>query len=413
MCRRPIVPPAQLAVAWLTMFLVGTELFVISPLLPMIATDYHISAGIAGSSVTVFSIIYMVSAPLFGRLSDRIGRRRVLIGSLLAFAAANLLTAFAASLPWLLSARLFAGAAAAGVSPSIYALVGRTAPTERRAARLALVVSGLLASLAFGASAGALAGARLGWAPVFVALAFISFLLVWLNSQVWPRDGGPAQSFRAPAPNRLSTVVLIRRLTPTVVWSTGLYGVYTYLGVGLVAAGFSIGQTAQAIMLYGCGAIAGVLIGGRAADRLGVKFTTGASLVGLCACCQLLRLALDTGVLVEPALAVSSAVAQLFFPAQQAGLANDFPDECGAALAWNNSALFLGISLGSFVGGEAVSFGNYDTDLTICASIMLIGWLINGIAMPAGRVKDPSCTTDSDPHRPPVQKKPGSLLTSI
>jgi predicted MFS family arabinose efflux permease len=104
----------------------------------------------------------------------------------------------------------------------------------------------------------------------------------------------------------------------------GLYGVYTYLGTGLVAAGFSTGQTAQAILSYGCGAIAGVLLGGRVADRLGVKFTTGASLAGLCACFVLLRLALDTGVLVEPALAVSAAMAQLFFPAQQVGLVNDF-----------------------------------------------------------------------------------------
>jgi predicted MFS family arabinose efflux permease len=131
------------------------------------------------------------------------------------------------------------------------------------------------------------------------------------------------------------------------------------------------------------------------ADRLGVKFTTAASLVGLCACFLLLRLALDTGMLVGPALAVSSAVAQLFFPAQQAGLANDFPDQCGTALAWNNSALFLGISLGSLVGGEAVTFGNFDANLTICSSIVLIGCLIVGVVVPGptisrvGRVKDP------------------------
>jgi len=109
----------------------------------------------------------------------------------------------------------------------------------------------------------------------------------------------------------------------------------------------------------------------------------------------LLRLALDTGMLVEPALGVSSAVAQLFFPAQQAGLANDFPDQRGTALAWNNSALFFGISLGSLVGGEAVALGNFDANLTISASIVLIGCIINGFVVPgpaalrAGRTKNP------------------------
>jgi MFS family permease len=84
--------PAKLAVAWLTMFLVGTELFVFSPLLPVLASDYHVTPALAGLSVTMFSLAYMTSAPLFGYISDRIGRRRVLICSLLAFALANILT---------------------------------------------------------------------------------------------------------------------------------------------------------------------------------------------------------------------------------------------------------------------------------------------------------------------------------
>jgi predicted MFS family arabinose efflux permease len=378
----PIAPTTQLAVGWFTMFIVGTELFVVSPLLPFLAADLHLSTAMAGWSVAVFSVTYMLSSPLLGQFSDRIGRRRVLVCSLLAFAAANLITASATSLPSLLAARLSAGAAAAGISPSVYALTVGAAPADRRATRLGLVVSGLVVSLALGAPTGALAGASLGWASVFIGLACLSVLLAWLNFRVWPKESCPAERSQSRASHPLAVRALIRRLTPTVVWSMGLYGVYTYLGTGLVAAGFSTGQTAQAILSYGCGAIAGVLLGGRVADRLGVKFTTGASLAGLCACFVLLRLALDTGVLVEPALGVSAAMAQLFFPAQQVGLVNDFPSRRGTALAWNNSALFFGISLGSLVGGVAVAFGNFDANLTISASIALLGCLINGVVLP-------------------------------
>jgi predicted MFS family arabinose efflux permease len=378
----PIAPPVKLAVAWLTMFLVGTELFIFSPLLPILAADYHTSAAMAGLSVTTFSVTYMMSAPLLGHLADRIGRRRVLIWSLVAFAAANLLTALAASLPGLLAVRLFAGAAAAGVSPSVYALVSGAAPADRRATWLALAVSGLVVSLALGASTGALLGAFLGWAPIFVGFIFFSLLLVWLNCSVWPRELGPSNLAQKTPLSPLPTAVLACRMMPMVVWSTGLYGVYTYLGAGLIAVGFSTGQAAEAILFYGCGAIAGVLIGGRAADRLGTKFTSGASLAGLCVCLLLLRLALDTGTLVGPALGMSSAVAQLFFPAQQTGLANDFPGQRGIALAWNNSALFFGISLGSLVGGEAVALGGFDANLTISAGIALIGCIINTIVVP-------------------------------
>jgi predicted MFS family arabinose efflux permease len=377
---------AKLAVAWLTMFLVGTELFVFSPLLPVLASDYHVTPALAGLSVTMFSLAYMTSAPLFGYISDRIGRRRVLICSLLAFALANLLTAGAANLPSLLAVRLFAGAAAAGVSPSIYALVGSAAPPERRATWLALVVSGLLVSLAIGASAGALVGVIFGGPPVFLALAGLGLVLVWLNRWVWPCDhGGAPAGPDAAVPDQLAFLVLVRRLIPTVMWSTGLYSVYTYLGTGLTAVGFSIGRTAAAILFYGCGAIIGVLVGGRVADRFGVGLTTTASFAGLCAC-LLLRLALDAGRLVEPALGVSSAVAQLFFPAQQAGLANDFPRQRAAVLAWNNSALFLGISLGSLVGGEAIALSSFGADLVISAGISLAGSIINAILVP-GRLR--------------------------
>jgi len=379
-------PPARLAVAWLTMFVVGTELFVFSPLLPVLAADYHIAPSLAGLSVTMFSLAYMVSAPLFGYFSDRIGRRRVLIWSLLAFALANILTAGAANLPVLLAVRLFAGAAAAGVSPSIYALVSSAAPPDRRATWLALVVSGLLVSLAIGASAGGLVGVLFGGPPVFLALAGFGLMLVWLNRWIWQCDHGKdAAGLPAAARDPLPVVVLVRRLIPMVLWSTGHYSVYTYLGAGLAAEGFSTGQTAAAILFYGCGAILGVLVGGRVADRLGVRFTATVSFAGLCACLLLLRLALDAGRLVEPALVVSSAVAQLFFPAQQAGLANDFPRHRAAVLAWNNSALFLGISLGSLVGGEALSLGSFAADLAISAGIALAGCIVNAVLVP-GRV---------------------------
>ena len=382
-----IKAPARLAVAWLTMFLVGTELFVFSPLLPVLAADYHIAPALAGLAVTMFSLAYMVSAPLFGYFSDRIGRRRVLVGSLLAFALANILTAAAANLPSLLAVRLFAGAAAAGISPSIYALVGGSAPPDHRATWLALVVSGLLVSLAIGASAGGLVGVVFGGPPVFLALAGLGLVLVWLNRWVWPCDrGGAVVGLDAAARDRLAVVVLLRRLTPMVLWSTGVYGVYTYLGTGLAAVGFSTGRTAAAILFYGCGAIVGVLVGGRVADRLGIRFTATASFAGLCACLLLLRLALDTGRLVEPALGVSSAVAQLFFPAQQAGLANDFPRQRATVLAWNNSALFLGISLGSLVGGKAIALGSFGANVTISAGIALVGCIINAILVP-GRVR--------------------------
>jgi DHA1 family purine base/nucleoside efflux pump-like MFS transporter len=374
-----IINSTQLTVAWLTMFILGTDLFVFSPLIPIVAADFGTSAAMTGLGVTVFSSTYMLTAPLLGHLSDRIGRRGVLIGSLLAFGVANLLIACAPDLHLLLVTRVFAGATAAGVSPSIYALVGNAAAPERRATCLSIVVSGLLLSLAIGASTGTFVGGLFGWRSVFVTLGVLSLTLAAINCRVWPRHLQAEVGFRVHPTFPIRWLLLVRRMLPTVVWSTSLYSVYTYLGTGLVSLGFSNSEIASAISLYGCGAIVGVLAGGRLTDRFGSKFTTGASLAGLCACFLLLRLTLETGAHVELVLALTSAIAQLFFPAQQAGLVRDFPSQRSTVLACNNSALFLGISLGSLVG--RVADGNLYLSLTISAGIALIGCIMNRVAI--------------------------------
>jgi predicted MFS family arabinose efflux permease len=325
--------------------------------------------------VTVFAVTYMLSAPALGHLADRVGRGRVLSWCLCAFGAANLLTAIAGDFTWLLATRILAGAAAAGVSPSIYALTGGSAPPGRRATRLAIVVSGLLMSLSFGAPIGLLTAGSLGWPIVFGSIAALSLILAWTNNRVW-HDPSAALSRAAPA-HRLTPMVLAAQLAPTVLWSAALYAMYTYLGEGLSASGHSTEEIAEAILFYGCGAIAGTLIGGRVADRLGARMTISISLSGLSSCLLLLLVALQLGTIVDCAFGLASLSAQLFFPAQQLRLANQFPNGRAAILAWNNSALFLGISLGSLIGGQAVAFGGFQTDLIIAAAIAILGWITN------------------------------------
>lgn len=375
-------PIAGLAVGWATMFAIGTDLFVISPLLPMIAADYRIAAATAGLTVTGFSLSYMICAPLFGHLADRIGRQTVLSWGLAVFAAANFLTAASADLGWLIAARIIAGAAAAAVSPSVYALTAGAAPPERRASWMALVVSGLLVSLAVGAPVGGWAGALFGWRPVFIAIAAACLLLLLPNRYLWRHHSRLAESGAASL-GPLDPRIVAGRLLPMVLWATGLYGMYTYLGTGLAAAGYSVEETARAIAMYGIGAIIGVLIGGRLADRLGVKFMAASSLLALALCFLALGAAVHASLLVGSTLALTSAVAQLFFPAQQGGIAGDFPDRRATMMAWNNSALFFGISLGSLLGGQAAALAGFAGTLMVSTVAALLGAIVVGLVIPA------------------------------
>ncbi len=231
---------------------------------------------------------------------------------------------------------------------------------------------------------GALIGASFGWAKVFDLLAELSLVLVLANRRVWPADIGAAPVSGARACTARGALVRSLRsaLLPTVVWSTALYGMYTYLGAWLTRLGFSTEEIAQVIACYGIGAIVGTLGGGRIADRIGAKAATGASLVGLFATFMLLPPTLRPGVMIGLGFGVASAVAQVFFPAQQAGLVSDFPTRRATVLAWNNSSLFLGIALGSLVGGQLVAHGSFAASLVICAAIAFVGWVINWVVVP-------------------------------
>ena len=252
----------KLAIAWCTMFVIGTDLFVVSPLLPLIADRFALPPGAAGLSVTAFAAVYMFAAPLLGQAADRLGRRRVLSFCLVGFAAANLLTAAAPSFAWLLAARVFAGVATAGVSPSIYALVGESAPPARRASWMAIAVSGLLCSLSFGTPLGALIGAAFGWTKVFDLLAGLSLVLVLLNRWTWPAETATV----SPAQQKTAAIVLrclrcrqssgrLRFTLSIPIW-----------GPGSPISASPPRRLPSRILCYGIGAIAGTF-GGRPAGR--------------------------------------------------------------------------------------------------------------------------------------------------
>lgn len=373
--------PWRLGCGWITLFVVGTDLFIISPLLPRIATEWALSVSIAGLSVTVFSLTYLVTAPLFGQLADRFGRRRTLVGCLLGFVAANFLTAAAPSFGWLLAARVAAGAAASGVSPLIYAGVGEAAPPDRRATWMAIAVSGLLLALSVGAPAGTIIASYLGWRTPFVVLGVLSLGLTAANRMIWPADASRTGRTAAPL-SPLDHWLAARRLLPTVLWATALYGVYTYLGTWLAADGASAAQIARTIGFYGAGALAGTLLGGQLADRIGTQRTMTFSIAGLTVGLAMLAAGAGSGWAMNLLLFAMSAFAQFYFPAQQSGLARDFPQRRALMLALNNSALFLGISLGSLIGGEVMAQAGFRSNAGACALIACLALVSIG----AGRI---------------------------
>ncbi len=87
---------------FLTMFLIGTDTFLISPLLPTLARMYGVSTSISGWMVSAYAIGYACFALISGPISDGRNRKKVMIWGLLAFSMSTFLCGFSYTFPAML-----------------------------------------------------------------------------------------------------------------------------------------------------------------------------------------------------------------------------------------------------------------------------------------------------------------------
>lgn len=106
------------------------------PVLPTIEKELGISSVQASLLITVYSIVAIIFIPLAGYLSDHIGRKQVIIPSLILAGLGGALAGFAAwkfdsAYSWILIGRLLQGIGAAGAAPIAFPLVGDLFTSEK------------------------------------------------------------------------------------------------------------------------------------------------------------------------------------------------------------------------------------------------------------------------------------------
>lgn len=204
---------------------------IVMPVLPRLimrlgAMSIDSAAVFAGWLGAGYAVAQFVVAPVIGNLSDRFGRRPVLLASILAMAVDYTLLAFAPALWWLVIGRIVAGMTGASWSAA-YAYIADITPPERRAANFGLMGMAFGLGFILGPAVGGLLGGLDYKLPFLAAagLALTNFLfgLVVLRESLPSERRRPFDWARA---NAFAALKALKGQSPTVLWFVAALGVW-------------------------------------------------------------------------------------------------------------------------------------------------------------------------------------------
>ena len=345
----------RLLVLALGMFALGTDSFVVAGVLPEISRHFHISIGAAGQMTTAYAMTYALMAPLIAAVAAHIPRKALLLGSLVIFVIANLMTAAAPNFSLAIASRIFAGLGAAMFAPTATGAAATLVAPDRRGYALSIVIAGLTSATALGSPIGAVIG-TVGdwrWTMVFVsALAAVSALGVALMLAHIPLPARItlAQRIKPIADPRVSLTLLT-----TWLYQSGQFITYTYFTLVFDRAiGHNAALVGVLLVAFGLSGTVANLFVGRLADSIGNRKLIFTMLILLAAVLFSLSWAgahLWTAI---PALIVWGACGWGLLAPQQHRLVVVAPQTAPVVLGLNTSCTYLGMTTAGVIGALAI-----------------------------------------------------------
>ncbi|MFM9449379.1 MFS transporter [Streptomyces acidiscabies] len=376
------MPLALLALA-IGAFGIGTTEFVMMGLLPDVADDLGISVPSAGHLVSAYALGVVIGAPLLAAVTSRMARRKVLIGLMVLFVAGNALSAFAPGYDSLLAARFLSGLPH-GAFFGVGAVVATTlvAP-ERKARSVSLMFLGLTIANVAGVPVATLVGQHLGWRATFLGVSLIGLVAIASLAALIPYDR------EAPVPSAglrgeltaLKSLPVWLALGTTVAGFGALFSAYSYVTPMLTdSAGFAESSVTLLLALFGVGATAGNLVGGRLADHSLRRTLFGgmASLAGVLALFPVMMSAQWSAALAVTLLGVAAFVTGSPLQMMVMEKAAAGPSLASSA---NQAAFNLANAGGAWIGGLALAAGfGVMSPAVAGAALAVLGLGVAGVA---------------------------------
>ena len=371
-----------LAVLFAVVFinLVGFGLVV--PLLPFFGQSLKAEAWQVALMFSAYSLGQFFAEPFWGRLSDRIGRKPVLLITVLANAVGYLALAFVPNIWLAIAVRLFTGLGAGNIS-TVQGYVADITPPEQRAGRMGMIGAAFGLGFIVGPGLGGLMVrpdlGRLGYQlPIFAAaglclLAAVGVIVFLQESRARADPAAPRPPFLGGVRDALANPVVSRVLLVTIIYMAGFSGMESTFGLWVEARyGWGAREVGLSFMAVG---VVSVICQSMVTGRLARRF--GESRVLACGC-----LLFGVGLVgqvwspvawaVPVMMAVGAFGMALTMPNISALISRSSPpDQQGAMLGLNMAASSSARIVGPIVAGAVFSGVGHDWPFLIGALLTL------------------------------------------
>jgi predicted MFS family arabinose efflux permease len=382
---------------WLLVFSSASQIMIISPILPRIGEELDVADSVLGTLVSVYSLMVGVFAIVSGPISDRVGRRRILLMGTGVMTAALLLHGLVVDYWSFLAVRLFAGVAGGVLSGAAVSYIGDYFPYHRRGWATGWVMSGAAFGQIIGIPLGIIMAGELGFRSPFYLFAGtmgLTWLLIFLRlPQPDVRLSGERLSFSGAVREYRAMLARSDIAFASLAFFTMFLGVslfVVYLPTWLERdMGITSGEIAT---LFLVGGIANVLTGpqaGKLSDRVGRKGIILLACVGL-AVVMVLTPALVSGLLTAYVMFFLTMVLVAMrvspFSALLTALVEDH--RRGSLMSLTVALGQVGFAVGGAVAGPLYAAAGYGSNAVLGAVSVLAMGLIVWFLVPEP-VRDP------------------------